>query len=134
MTSQTLLDQFFGLLAASNSFQLLSPEEQAAIKTNYQNASDEQLNQAIQTLREDQIASEKLAAEAKQMQEEVEKNVAQMKITLREIKKDELKKQEAVAVAEDEQKGKALLQEIETMKDPQKKEAPKKRKKFLGIF
>jgi len=133
--NQELLNQFLGLLEASSSFKLLDPEQQAAIKANYQNATDDQLNQGIQVLGEDKVVTTRLAVERKKNQEELEESVTKIKTRLREIKRDELKEEEAAEEAADKKEEESLLNEIETMKDPDKVEAPvKKRKKFLGIF
>lgn len=131
--NQELLNQFLGLLEASSSFKLLDPEQQAAIKANYQNATDDQLTQGIQALQEDKVVTTRLADERKKNHEELEKSVTKIKTRLREIKRDELREEEAADEVADRKKEQELLQEIESMDKP-KEEAPKKRKKFLGIF
>lgn len=133
--NQELLNQFLGLLQASSSFKLMTPEQQAAINEDYQNATDEQLQQGINALEEDKVATDKLEVERQKNKEDLEKNVTQIKAVLRDIKRDERKEEEAADEVADKKEEEALLNEIETMENPQKKEAPvKKRKKFLGIF
>lgn len=133
--NQELLNQFLGLLEDSSSFKLMTPEQQASIKDNYQNATDEQLQQGIKALEEDKVVTTRLEAERKKNQEELENSVTRIKTRLREIKREELKEEEAVAEVSDKKEEEALLNEIETMDEPKQKEAPpKKRKKFLGIF
>jgi hypothetical protein len=131
--NQELLSQFLGLLEASSSFKLLDPEQQATIKANYQNATDDQLRQGIQALQEDKVATTKLADERKKNQEELEKSVNKIKTRLREIKREELREEEAADEAADKEKEQELLQEIESMDKPKEK-VPQKKKKFLGIF
>jgi molecular chaperone GrpE (heat shock protein) len=133
--NKELLDQFLGLLEASGSFKLLSPEQQAVIKENYKNATDDQLRQAIQVLEEDKVATEKLEAERQKNAEELERNVTKIKTIVREYKRDERKKKEAADDAVSKKEVEGLLKEIDSMEMPQKKEAPKKKeKKFFGIF
>lgn len=113
----------------------MTPEQQAAINEDYQNATDEQLQQGINALEEDKVATDKLEVERQKNKEDLEKNVTQIKAVLRDIKRDERKEEEAADEVADKKEEEALLNEIETMENPQKKEAPvKKRKKFLGIF
>jgi molecular chaperone GrpE (heat shock protein) len=132
--NQELLDQFLGLLEASSSFKLLGPEQQAAIRDSYQNATDEQLNQGIQALREDQIATEEAASEDEKREEELNEEIDHIKTVLREVKRDERKEEEAADDAASEKEVQGLLKEIDSMDEPKEEAPKKKRKKFLGIF
>lgn len=130
--SQELLNQFLGLLEASNSFKLLDTVQQAAIRQTYSNATDEQLNQAIQALKEDQLATQKLAEEAAQRQGEIEQKNTQLKNTLRKVEHDERQEAEAADNEASEKEMAGVLQQINSM-GVQSTSEPQK-KKFMGLF
>ncbi|MBU0705867.1 hypothetical protein KJ657_00390 [Patescibacteria group bacterium] len=119
--NQELLNQFLILLEASESFKLLGPEEQTAIRDSYQNATDEQLNQGIQALKEDREATEKAAAEEKQREENLIEEIGNIKTAIREEERTELVEAEAVDRASEKKNVKALLEEIEVMDKPKEK-------------
>jgi len=131
--NQELLNQFLGKLETSNSFQMMVPAEQAAIKSRYLDATDEQLLQAIQALDEDKITTDRIEAEKKKSEQELEESVGEIKSTLKSITKNERVEAEKVEQVTEKVQEEELLHEIEEMDKP-KEEAPKKRKKFLGIF
>jgi len=61
--------------------------------------------------------------------------IARSKAIRTATKRDERKKKEAADDAASKKEMEGLLKEIDSMEVPQKKEAPKKKKKkFLGIF
>jgi len=132
--NQELLNQFLSLLEASSSFKLLSPEKQTAIRSNYENAADEQLEQGIQTLKEDQVVTAKLEAESKRIEEELVKQMVLVKGVLKVVKKNELKTAEAADDAASSKEMQGVLDELGVTGSTPKKEEPKPRKKFLGIF
>jgi hypothetical protein len=134
--NQELQNQFFGLLEASSSFKLLSPEQQAAIKSKYENATDDELKEAIQALQEDHEFTVNLQAEAKKNEEALEKGIVEVKGALKAVKRDELKNAEAADEVASKQEMQGVMQELNIStpaKDAPKTDAPK-RKKFLGIF
>jgi len=133
MPNRILFGTFIQLLEASSSFKLLSPEQQAEIRANYENASDEQLQEAIKALEEDKAATTKLEEEREQNKAKLEERMMDVKTTLRSIERDERVEAEQEAKVTDEKTQADLLNQIDQIEQP-KTEAPKKRKKFLGIF
>ena len=132
--NQELLNQFLAMLEQSSSYKLLSAEDQAAVKANYQNTSDEQLKQAIQALEEDKVATHELAEKAKKREAVLEEESLQLKTTLREVERDERHEAEVADSATDKQEMQSLMQEIDHIEQPEAEVPKKKRKKFLGIF
>jgi len=132
--NQELLEQFLGLLEASSSFKLLNPEQQAAIKAGYENATDDNLNQAIQTLKADKVATDKLAAEDEKREEELEVETVNIKTAIREGQRDERKEAEAADQAASEGEVDDLLNELDSMDEEKKAKTEPKKKKFMGIF
>lgn len=134
--NQELLTQLLALLEASNSFKIMEPEQQAAIKESFQNATDEQIAAGIEALKADQLAAEKAAAEDKEREEKLIQDIGQIKTAIKEEVKTELKQAEAADEAATQQEMQGVMQEL-NISTPTK-EAPKadtpKRKKFLGIF
>jgi hypothetical protein len=129
---QALLNQFFTLLEASGSFKLLSPEQQATVKASYQNATDEQLHQAFQALEQDKTVIAQIEADALKGKEEAVKGATELKTVMKEVKHDEMVEAEAADNANSQQEMQNIEQELGV--SAPKKEEPKKRKKFLGLF
>lgn len=128
---QEFRNQFFGLLEASSSFKLLSPEQQTSVRAKYENATDEELKEGIQALEEDKIFTANLEAEEKKNQEELEKKVSEVKGVMKTVKRDKLRNDEAADNQASEKEMAGVLQQIDTMGIP-KNDPPKK--KVLGLF
>jgi hypothetical protein len=128
MPSQSLLEQFFQALEASKSFKLLSVEQQMQIRNNFLNASDKQLLQALAALKEDAIATQSLEAEQRKNDEKKQFLLNKIKITVKEVRKDQLKENEE----QDAKNSSDVLQVLE--ENLEKSNSKPKTKKFLGIF
>ena len=129
MSNQQLKDQFYSLLKASKSFQLLNAEEQANLIKLYETATDEQLRGGMEAL--NKAAADQKALEAK-LRENEEKQVAlahEIKGLLKEIDKEERKNNNDQDEAESNKAAEELLDKLGKVDDKSGK-----RKKFLGIF
>jgi|GEM_PF-3339882 len=132
--NQELLNQFLSLLEASSSFKLLDPEQQIAIKEAYQNVTDEQLNQGIEALKADQVATKKLADDEAHRQAEIKQMNISLKTTLKEVEKDERIDAEAADNEASQQEMQGIMQELGVADDKPKVAAIAPKKKFLGLF
>jgi hypothetical protein len=135
MPNQQLIDEFFSLLQSSKSFALLSSDQQEDIKQAYESATDEQYQQGLQALKKDERVVAEIEEKVKKAQAQQAEIARDIHQTLNKIKKHDLERAEAKSDAADKVKQEELLTEIDQVTDPEKEEAPKKkRKKFLGIF
>jgi predicted ABC-type ATPase len=113
MTNPALLEQLYQELTNSPNFGYLPIEEQASLKARYADATDEQLQQAIQIIQTDTAATTLEIQNLEQKQIEAAEKIKQ---ELRRIKKEELKVMEKQEIAESEQKSADLLNQLNNLK------------------
>ena len=132
MPTQSLLDKFLRALIASKTFQSLTPQEQTEIKNSYANATDEQLAEAMEVLKNDVVKHAEFEAEEQKAVEQQVKIAHDLKDSMKKIEKEELKENAANDKEESSKAADALLEDLE--KGEEEDEGKKKKKKFLGIF
>lgn len=135
MATKSLQDELFTALNASKSYNMLSPEEQGALKKAFLDASDEQLLRAIEEIKKDADERNKIELEMQKNEEEQIKLAEEIKKTLKEIDKAQLQEQQTKEKAESAEAAEKLLAKIEdTPEETPDEEKPKKRKKWFGLF
>jgi hypothetical protein len=127
MANQELLNQLYQALAQSPSFQLLPPEKQSELKQGFANATDDQIQQALQEVQQTNLE----ASQNEQKRQEHAKTQAQsaqaLKQEMAQEQKVELKENEEKDAAESEEEAEKILASIGQKDQP-------KRKKIFGIF
>ncbi len=94
MANKLLLDEFFKALESSKSFQLLTPDEQTELMTQFLHANDEQLIKALGELKKDAIERQKLEMDLKKKEED-QINIAQeIKKTLKVVARKQIETNE----------------------------------------
>ncbi len=106
-------EQFIETLRSSRSAQMISAEVLAELETSFSDATDEQLNQAmnlIQSNNEEHIKIDEATAKERQ------KVAAQMKIQVQKVKKVRLKNEEKTERASADHEAKKLLDEARSLR------------------
>lgn len=129
MATKALQDQFFFALRISKSFQLLTPEEQSALLAVFANASDEQMQAGLEELQRDILNTQKLETELRQRAERQVKMAEDIKVTLKEIKTQELKEHSEKDAEESSRAAEKILETIVEVE-----EKPKRKKFFCHFY
>ncbi len=130
MADPTLLNNFLTALRASKSFNLLGKEEQDRLVQVFSAAGDAQLSAGIEALKQDEIKQKNLDEQLTAQQKKAAKLAEEIQAALKDIDKDDLKKNEAKDASESMQAAEQLLNKIGSASEEEKP----KRKKLFGIF
>lgn len=109
MTNPALLEQFYQELTNSPNFGYLPAEDQANLKAHYTDATDDQIQQAIQIVQADTTQTNLQIQDLEQKQIAAAEKIKQ---ELRRIKKEELKSMEKQEIADSEKKSADLLSQL----------------------
>lgn len=127
MATQELLNQLYQALAQSSSFQLLPPEKQAELKQGFANATDDQIQQALQEVQQTNLEASR-NEQKRQEKAQTQAQAAQaLKNEMVQEQKTELKENQEKDAAESEEEAEKILASIGQKDKP-------KRKKIFGIF
>ncbi|MFA5829803.1 MAG: hypothetical protein WC843_04905 [Candidatus Gracilibacteria bacterium] len=130
MPISSLYAAYVQMLQNSTCYKLLGNAEQQELLTAFNLASDEQINAAMEEIKKSEIVFAEAEAKRKQHDERQIQLVSEIKITLREIDKTELKENEQKDAANSIQISEQLLASLNQVPTTNKPE----RKKFFGLF
>ncbi len=112
MANKLLLDEFLKALESSKSFQLLTPDEQTELMTQFLHASDEQLIKALGELKKDSIERHKLETDLKQKEEKQIKIAQEIKKTLKVVARKQIETNEKKEAENSAKAAEILLEKL----------------------
>ncbi len=132
MPTQALLDELLRALQSSKNFQLLAAEKQSELKSSFATATDPQLTLAMEEVKKDALEQAKREAAISELVAKQAELIQKFNEDMKAKDKEELKKNEAIEMAESAKKADELMASLEKISGSGEPE--KKRKKFLGLF
>lgn len=112
MANQLLLDEFLKALQKSKSFQLLDPDEQAALTAGFIKANDDQLIKALAELKKDAMERGKLEMDLKEKEQKQIQLAEEIKKTFKKINRKKLEKDEQEEAQNSEEAAEMLLRKL----------------------
>ena len=112
MANKLLIDEFLKALEGSKSFQLLTPDEQTELMTQFLHASDEQLIKALGELKKDALKRHNLEINLKKKEED-QINIAQeIKKTLKVVARKQIETNEKLETENSAKAAEMLLEKL----------------------
>jgi len=131
MAAKQLLDQYHQLLTRSKSYSILSREQQSEMWNGFEDATDEQLNNAIKIMESDILQTARRQAEYEATVAKAAEEAKKLKEEQKAKKKMELMDNEKIEQEESAKAADALMAQLQKVSV---KDETKKKKRLFGIF